>query len=38
MAALIPRARRLSFAGAGHLPTMEAPEAAGAALRGWLKG
>lgn len=36
MAALIPGARRLGFAHAGHLPTMEVPEAAGAALRDWL--
>lgn len=36
MAALIPGARRLGFAQAGHLPTMEVPEAAGAALRDWL--
>jgi pimeloyl-ACP methyl ester carboxylesterase len=36
MASLIPGARRLGFAGAGHLPTMEVPEVAGAALREWL--
>jgi len=36
MAAMIPGARLLHFAGAGHLPTMEAPDAAAAALRDWL--
>ncbi|MCU0889681.1 MAG: alpha/beta fold hydrolase [Rubritepida sp.] len=36
MAALIPGARLHHFAGAGHLPPMEVPEAAGAALRAWL--
>ena len=38
MAALIPGARRLGFAKAGHLPTMEVPELAGAAMREWLGG
>ena len=36
MAALIPGARRLSFDGCGHLPTMEAPAAVRAALGEWL--
>lgn len=36
MAALIPGARLHRFAGAGHLPPMEVPAAAGAALRDWL--
>jgi pimeloyl-ACP methyl ester carboxylesterase len=36
MAALIPGARLVQFPGSGHLPTMEVPEAAGAALRDWL--
>lgn len=36
MAALIPGARRMSFEGCGHLPTMEAPEAVRAALEAWL--
>lgn len=36
MAHLIPGARLVRFAGAGHLPTMEVPDAAGAALRDWL--
>lgn len=36
MAAMIPGARLVRFAGSGHLPTMEVPEAAGAALREWL--
>lgn len=36
MAAAIPNARRLGFAGTGHLPTMEVPDQAGAALREWL--
>lgn len=36
MAAMIPGARLVRFAGAGHLPTMEVPAAAGAALRDWL--
>lgn len=38
MAHLIPDVRLVRFAGAGHLPTMEVPEAAGAALREWLTG
>lgn len=37
MAAAIPGARLERFAGSGHLPTMEVPEAAGAALRAWLE-
>ncbi len=36
MAGLIPGARRIGFAASGHLPTMEVPEEAGAALRDWL--
>ncbi len=36
MAAGIPGARLVRFAGSGHLPTMEVPEAAGAAMREWL--
>ncbi|MCW8087634.1 alpha/beta fold hydrolase [Sabulicella glaciei] len=36
MAAAIPNAVLRRFAGCGHLPTMEDPEAAGAALREWL--
>ncbi|MEI6162616.1 MAG: alpha/beta fold hydrolase [Roseococcus sp.] len=36
MAALIPGARRVSFEGCGHLPTMEAPEAVRRALEEWL--
>ena len=36
MAALIPGATRVSFAGCGHLPSMEAPNQVGAALRDWL--
>jgi pimeloyl-ACP methyl ester carboxylesterase len=37
MAALIPGARLVRFAGAGHLPTMEVPDAAATALAAWLK-
>lgn len=36
MAELIPGARRLSFEGCGHLPTMEAPGQVRAALEEWL--
>lgn len=36
MAAMIPGARLRIFADAGHLPTMETPEAASAALAAWL--
>lgn len=36
MAALIPGSRLRHFADAGHLPTMETPEAVNAALAGWL--
>lgn len=36
MAALIPGARLRHFADAGHLPTMETPEAVNAALSAWL--
>lgn len=36
MAGLIPGAELVRFAGCGHLPTMEDPAAAGAALRDWL--
>lgn len=38
MAAGIPGARLARIDGAGHLPTMERPEAASALLRGWLEG
>jgi pimeloyl-ACP methyl ester carboxylesterase len=38
MAALIPGARLRHFADAGHLPTMETPEAVNAALAAWLVG
>ncbi|MEM8788803.1 MAG: alpha/beta fold hydrolase [Pseudomonadota bacterium] len=33
---LIPGARLVSITGAGHLPTLEAPQAVTEALRGWL--
>ena len=36
MAAMTPGARLRRFAGAGHLPTMEVPEAVTAALAAWL--
>ncbi|WP_338147851.1 alpha/beta fold hydrolase [Neoroseomonas terrae] len=36
MAALIPGARLRHFAGTGHLPTMETPEAVNATLAAWL--
>jgi pimeloyl-ACP methyl ester carboxylesterase len=36
MTALIPGARQVSFAGCGHLPTMEAPGPVQAALEDWL--
>lgn len=36
IAAGIPGARLMRFAGSGHLPTMEVPAEAGAAMRGWL--
>jgi pimeloyl-ACP methyl ester carboxylesterase len=36
MAALIPGATLVRFAGSGHLPTMEVPEDVNAALRDWL--
>ena len=36
IAAGIPGARLVRFEGSGHLPTMEVPEVAGAALRAWL--
>jgi len=36
MAAAIPGARLVRFAGSGHLPSMEVPEAVNAALRDWL--
>jgi len=36
MAAAIPGARLIRFAGSGHLPSMEVPEAVNAALRDWL--
>ncbi|MFL1461946.1 alpha/beta fold hydrolase [Roseococcus sp. DSY-14] len=36
MAAAIPGAALARLPGSGHLPTMEVPEAAGAALREWL--
>ncbi len=36
MAAMIPGARLRHFADAGHLPTMEVPEAVNAALAAWL--
>ena len=38
MAALIPGARLLQFAGCGHLPTMEAPAAVAAALASFFGG
>jgi pimeloyl-ACP methyl ester carboxylesterase len=38
LAAMIPGARLRHFADAGHLPTMETPEAVNAALAGWLVG
>lgn len=38
MAALIPGARLTRFAGSGHLPTMEVPEEAAAAMARWLRG
>ena len=38
MAAMIPGARLRRFADAGHLPTMETPEAVNAALAAWLAG
>ena len=38
MAALIPGALLRHFADAGHLPTMETPEAVNAALAAWLVG
>jgi pimeloyl-ACP methyl ester carboxylesterase len=37
MAELIPYAKLEVIEDAGHLPTLEAPEATTAALRGWLK-
>jgi pimeloyl-ACP methyl ester carboxylesterase len=37
MAELIPYAKLEVIEDAGHLPTLEAPEAVTAALRGWLK-
>lgn len=37
MAGLIPGAERVSFAGAGHLPTMEVPEEVGAVMGAWLR-
>lgn len=36
LAAMIPGARLRQFAGSGHLPTMETPEAVNAALAAWL--
>ncbi len=36
MAAMIPGARLRHFAGSGHLPSMETPEAVNAALAAWL--
>ncbi len=36
MAAAIPAAVLEILPGSGHLPTMEVPEAAGAALRRWM--
>lgn len=38
MAALIPGARLRHFADAGHLPTMETPDAVTAAMAAWLAG
>jgi pimeloyl-ACP methyl ester carboxylesterase len=38
MAAMIPGARLRRFAHAGHLPTMEVPEAVTAAMAAWLAG
>jgi pimeloyl-ACP methyl ester carboxylesterase len=36
MANAIPGARLVRFAGSGHLPSMEVPEAVNAAIRDWL--
>ncbi|MFM7778946.1 MAG: alpha/beta fold hydrolase [Alphaproteobacteria bacterium] len=36
MAAAIPGARLIRFAGSGHLPSMEVPEAVNAAMAEWL--
>ena len=36
MAAAIPGAHLVRFAGSGHLPSMEVPEAVNAAMRDWL--
>lgn len=36
MGVLNPAARQMRFAGCGHLPTMEAPDVVGEALRDWL--
>jgi pimeloyl-ACP methyl ester carboxylesterase len=36
MAAAIPGARLVHFAGSGHLPSMEVPEAVNAAMAEWL--
>lgn len=37
MAARLPRARLVRFAGCGHLPTMEDPAAVAAAMAAWLR-
>ena len=36
MANTIPGARLVRFAGSGHLPSMEVPEAVNAAMAAWL--
>jgi pimeloyl-ACP methyl ester carboxylesterase len=38
MASLMPQARLVTVAGAGHLPPLEQPQAVTAALGAWLEG